>query len=363
MLSFVLMAIATVLGVFLLIEMKRLDQVMVVEIIICSGWSKRFQKQTEEEEKEDFLFTYGKYHHVKEKAAQKKVAAWNKEIEGFRTAEEKYLSGKRLSMADLIPAFGYQLMQELKMDASNDLLRKLTKRCECSGYIELEKKQETNGKANAQIYARYLLASLVSWLFVGVLLACIATAAALALELEAVQILVFGIVAFALPALAGYLPYDALRTKADKRQEGIDLDFPNVLSKMTLLVTAGMSLTRAIENTASSGDTLMYRELRLAVREIDQGATVAAAFTRMQCRCENRFLDRLVSVVTKSYTAGNVNLAEDLREINADCWLEKKHSARRMTESIQNKLFIPTMLMFVGILIVIVVPAMAGFNL
>ena len=62
-------------------------------------------------------------------------------------------------------------------------------------------------------------------------------------------------------------------------------------------------------------------------------------------------------------TAGNVNLAEDLREINADCWLEKKHSARRMTESIQNKLFIPTMLMFVGILIVIVVPAMAGFNL
>ena len=249
------------------------------------------------------------------------------------------------------------------MDASNDLLRKLTKRCECSGYIELEKKQETNGKANAQIYARYLLASLVSWLFVGVLLACIATAAALALELEAVQILVFGIVAFALPALAGYLPYDALRTKADKRQEGIDLDFPNVLSKMTLLVTAGMSLTRAIENTAASGDTLMYRELRLAVREIDQGATVAAAFTRMQCRCENRFLDRLVSVVTKSYTAGNVNLAEDLREINADCWLEKKHSARRMTESIQNKLFIPTMLMFVGILIVIVVPAMAGFNL
>ena len=72
MLSFVLMAIATVLGVFLLIEMKRLDQVMVVEIIICSGWSKRFQKQTKEEEKEDFLFSYGKYHHVKERRRRKR---------------------------------------------------------------------------------------------------------------------------------------------------------------------------------------------------------------------------------------------------------------------------------------------------
>ena len=34
-----------------------------------------------------------------------------------------------------------------------------------------------------------------------------------------------------------------------------------------------------------------------------------------------------------------------------------------MSEAVQNKLFIPTMLMFIGILVVIVVPAMAGFNL
>ena len=363
MLSFILMVIATALGMFLMIEMKKLDQIRVIEIIICNGWSQRFKKQTLEEEKENFLFTYNKYHHVKEKNAQKKVAAWNKEIENYKKAEEKYLSGQKISILDLIPAFGYQAMNDLKLDASNDMLRKLTKKCECSGYIELEKKQETSGKANAQIYAGYLLASLISYLFVGVMLACILLAVALALELETVQVMAFGIAAFAGPALMGYLPYDALRAKADKRQEMVDLDFPNVLSKITLLITAGMSLTRAIEETAARGDSLMYRQLRLVVKEINQGTTVSGAFTRMQCRCENRFLDRLVSVVTKSYTSGNVNLADDRRGINADCWLEKKHSARRMTENIQNKLFVPTMLMFVGILIVIVVPAMAGFNL
>lgn len=107
----------------------------------------------------------------------------------------------------------------------------------------------------------------------------------------------------------------------------------------------------------------MCRELKLVVKEMNQGSTVSGAFARMQCRCENRFLDRLVSIAAKSYTAGNANLAENLREINADCWLDKKHNARRMTENIQNRLFIPTMLMFIGILVVIVVPAMAGFNL
>lgn len=363
MLSFVFMVIATVLGIFLLAEMGRLNQAMAVEIIICKGWSNRFKKQDVEEKKEDFLLEYDKYHHVKEKSAAKKVNAWNKEIRNYEEAEEKYLSGEKLSMADLVPAFGYQMMEELKIDASNDLLRKLTKKCECSGYIELEKKQETNGKANAQIYARYLLASLISYSYVGIIFMCIFAAIAVALDREPTQVMAFGMVALAGPILLGYLPYDELRTKAEKRQESIDLDFPNVLSKLTLLITAGMSLTRAVEETADSGDSMMYRELRLVVKEINQGATVAGAFTRIQCRCENRFLDRLVSVVSKSYTAGNKNLADDLREINTDCWLEKKHSSRRMTENIQNKLFVPTMLMFVGILVVIVVPAMAGFNL
>ena len=55
--------------------------------------------------------------------------------------------------------------------------------------------------------------------------------------------------------------------------------------------------------------------------------------------------------------------SDDLKEINDECWLDKKHSARRMSEAVQNRLYIPTMLMFIGILVVIIVPAMAGFNL
>lgn len=363
MLTLILMILATALGVLLILMIGRADRFCVVEVIICKGWSNRFKKQELEEKKEGYLLAFEKYHAVSEKKAAKKVAGWNKEMEAYAKAEAQYLSGKKLSLLDMIPLFGYRLMDELHMDANADVLRKLTKKCEHSGYIELEKKQETNGRANAQIYAKFLLASLLSYTTVGVMLLCIGVAATTALGLETVQVLIISIAALAGPALAGYLPYDALQAKATARQEEIDVDFPNVLSKMALLITAGMNLTNAIEETAKSGNGLMYRELRLVVKEMNQGSTVSAAFARMQCRCENRYLDRVVSVATKSYTAGNANLAEDLREINADCWLDKKHNARRMTENIQNKLFIPTMLMFVGILVVIVVPAMAGFNL
>lgn len=363
MLILILMALATGLGVLLIFEVGKADRVAVVEIVLCKGWSNRFKKQTIEEKKENFLFDYDRYHTVSQKKAVKKVLNWNKEIAGYQKEEEKYLSGKKMSLLDSIPLLGYQLMSDLKLDANLDLLRDLTKKCERSGYIELEKKQETNGKANAQIYAKYLIASLFSYILAGIMLACVCTALTMALELETVQMVMIGMVVLVGMVLAGYLPYEELRTKADARQEAIDLDFPNVLSKMALLITAGMNLTNAVEETSKSANTLMYQELRLVVKEMNQGSAISGAFARMQCRCDNRFLDRLVSVAIKSYTAGNTNLAKDLKEINEDCWLDKKHHSRRMTEKIQNKLFIPTMLMFVGILIVIVVPAMAGFNL
>ena len=99
------------------------------------------------------------------------------------------------------------------------------------------------------------------------------------------------------------------------------------------------------------------------VQEINKAATVQEAFVRLQNRCSNKYLDKLVTIVTKSYVSGNTNLADDLKNINDECWLDRKHNTRRMSEKIQNRLFVPTMLMFVGILVVIIVPAMSGFNL
>ena len=83
----------------------------------------------------------------------------------------------------------------------------------------------------------------------------------------------------------------------------------------------------------------------------------------MQCRCNNKYLDKMVTVISKSSIVGNVNLADNLLAINEECWSDKKHNARRMGEAVQNKLFIPTILMFIGILVVIIIPVMSSLNI
>lgn len=154
--------------------------------------------------------------------------------------------------------------------------------------------------------------------------------------------------AFGVMALLGYIPYDSLNSRAKRRQEDLNREFPDAVSKITLLVAAGMNMTRAIEETAQSGNSLIYQELRLVVKEMDRSSTLQGAFMRMQGRCSNKYLDKMITVVSKSYASGNANLADDLKTINDECWHCKKQQRPRMSEAVQNKLFIPTMLMFIG---------------
>lgn len=363
MIGVILMVFVTVTAILFLIETGKASKTAVAEIVLSKAWSNQFARQTLEEKKEKFLEENGKYHTVSEKKAARKIKEWDKQIGAYQKNEEQYMAGKRFSLLDLIPLPGYQFLADLKLDGDSDLLRKLTSSCEHTGYVELERNQETGDKKNSAIYAYYLLASLIAYTYVGVMLACFIGVVTIAAGNEMAGVVLPMAVCFAGCALYGYIPYDNLQSTAAKRQEEIDLGFPNAISKIALLAAAGMGIVKAIEETAGSDDSLMCRELRLALKEMNQGATVQGAFLRLQCRCNNKYLDKMVTIITKSYVSGNTNLGSDLKGINDECWLDKKHNARRMGEKIQNKLFVPTMLMFVGILVVIVVPAMSGFNL
>lgn len=358
----ILAVVLTILVVFFLIVTKGINQVAVVEVMISTSWSKSFAKQNLEDKKYEYLLKNSKYHTDSEKKIRKKVAEWDKQIASYEEAANKYITGKTFSILDAISIFGYNLLVKLKLDANSEIIRNMTKKCESSGYMQLERGQETNGKRNSALYAYFLIASFVGYLYVGIVLAVFLALVMVGMEKEMANVLMFVVVGLALPTLIGYLPMEELRTRAEKRQEEIDRDFPNILSKTALLVTAGMNIVKALGEASVSGDSIIYIEMQRVMKEINQSSSVTAAFSSLQSRCNNRYLDRMVSLITKSYSSGNANLAEDLREINRECWLEKKHQSRRMGEVVQNKLFVPTMLMFVGVLVVIVIPAMSGFN-
>lgn len=62
--------------------------------------------------------------------------------------------------------------------------------------------------------------------------------------------------------LLGYFPYDNLNVKARRRQEAIDRDFPNVISKIALLVTAGMNIVKLLRKRLRAVILLCIRKYR-----------------------------------------------------------------------------------------------------
>ena len=362
MVLIVLAAVLTALVLFFIVLTNNINQIAVVEVMISTSWSKTFAKQNLEDKKQGYLLKNQKYRTDSQKKIMKKTADWDKQIVAYDEEAQKYITGKKFSVLDAVSIFGYNLLVKLKLDADSETIRQMTRKCESSGYMLLERGQETNGKRNSALYAYFLLASFIGYMYVGVVLAVFLALIMIWMGREFTNVLMFVIVGFALPTLVGFLPMEELRTRAEKRQEEIDRDFPNILSKTALLVTAGMNIVKALGEASASGNSTIYVEMQRVMKEIGQSSSVSAAFSGLQSRCNNRYLDRMVSLITKSYSSGNANLAEDLREINRECWLDKKHQSRRMGEMVQNKLFVPTMLMFIGILVVIIVPAMSGFN-
>ncbi len=362
MLIIVLILLLTILGFVFIIGISKAENGDVLELILSKAWQNRFAGLSETEKKTEYLYEYEKYHRISEKKAAKKVKEMDKQIEAYRAAEEIYLSGKKAGFADLLILFGYTCCKRFKIDVDNGMFRKQIENCEQAGFLELEKGQETGDKRNAIIYSYYLFATLISYVYMGLLTGLFLAVMLMGLGSAPNKILMISGVAAVLMGVLGYLPYDTINSRALKRKEEIEEDFPNVVSKLTLLVISGMNISKAMEETANSGNTLIYHELRRVLYDTQQAVSMEKALIHLQGRCDNKYLDKLVSLISKSYRAGNANLASDIRTLNDECWLEKKHSSRRLVDKVQTKLFIPTMIMFVGILVVIIIPIMSNLN-
>ncbi len=347
--------------VFIAVNMKA-GRVVAVEIVYAHAWNNKFEAERLESEIIDLTKQNEKYHKLSDKVLNKKVRAKEKKIKQYLEVSEKYLAGKRFTFSDALIMFGYELMVLLGIDIKNSLYRKIVSDCEQSGFIDIEKEMETDGKKNASIYAHFILGEIISFSYAGIVLGSLVSALMSITGRETRMALLIGVSIVGVGFILGYLPYDTISATARKRREEFETEFPNTLSKITLLTVAGLNISKAVEQTTKGAVGIVGKELRIVLSETDHGQTIEKAFIRMQNRCKNPYLDKFVALITKSYVAGNANLAENLMAINNECWLEKKHSVRRMSETIQNKLFVPTMLMFIGILIVIIVPAMSSLN-
>ena len=272
-----------------------------------------------------------------------------KQMEESKKRLETISKGK-IGVLDLIPIAGYRFMQLQNWDASNDNVKKLNAKC-----------RQFKEKKEAMNYTYYLLASLFGNLLLGVCVGFAALGIALAMNLGTRSIVV-GIVGFGIFAIIGYLPYDNINVVIRQREEEIENQFPQVVSKLTLLTVAGMEVTQAWQLTSNSDTGVLYEEMKRVLIDLEHNVSVQDAYSKFITRCNNIYATKLATAIIQNFTKGNSEIVSLFKTLNSESWMEHKHNARRKGEQIQSKLLVPTLLMFLGIIVLIIVPIISGFN-
>ena len=158
----------------------------------------------------------------------------------------------------------------------------------------------------------------------------------------------------------------SLDNKVKERDEQLMEDYPEIVSKLSLYVGAGMAVRMAwkkitdeyLSRKESIGITrFAYEEMLIASYEMQSGTGELAAYRNFSKRCRVQKYVKLVSLLEQNIKLGAKGFTESLRAESRDALEDKKSGARKKGEEAGTKLLLPMILMLMIVMVVIIVPA------
>lgn len=217
---------------------------------------------------------------------------------------------------------------------------------------QCKKLSEVFGRDSGELYYYITVAAKISliltFLPIGLMLGCMMKS-------------VLGFLAGIL--LAIIFPYgvqSAINSAIATKKDEILGEFPKMVSKLTLLVNAGMLLRRAWDEVANSNqEDALYAEMRAASQDILEGMTVENAMDAFASRCGVKEIRKFSSIYVQAVKRGAGESIDSMKAMADEAWEQKKQISKQKGELAAQKLLIPNMIMFLGIMVVVVVPMIA----
>lgn len=173
-----------------------------------------------------------------------------------------------------------------------------------------------------------------------------------------------GIITFAAAVIFAVI-YGKKRGEPKKRQEKRNrqmmMDYSEIVSKLSLLMGAGMSSYNAIKRIVKDYDKSMHRyayeELAVCMNMIDSGIPETQAYNELGRRCNLHPYIKLGNYLSRNINKGNRNIFELLKEEARDAFEDRKSLARKNGEEAGTRLLGPMIMMLGVVLVIVTVPA------
>ena len=170
------------------------------------------------------------------------------------------------------------------------------------------------------------------------------------------------------------IPYGLGERQKKKKQRNIQLilDYPDVVSKLVLLLESGLTIRLAFERIATDYEKrrnqlkgrkkrearrYAYEEMLRSRNEMMLGGSEAENYEKFGRRCQNMYYIRLSALLCQNLKKGSESLLPSLYLEIAEARNERQAEIRRRGEEISVKLLVPMAGMFALVLAVLLVPA------
>lgn len=161
--------------------------------------------------------------------------------------------------------------------------------------------------------------------------------------------------------------------KEQERREQLLKQYPDMVSKISLLLGAGMTLSSAWERIVLNYQRKLeqqhtkpeevYEQMLSAYREMQDGVGELKVYERFGERCNTPQYRKFSMLVTQNLRKGAAGLRQSLEKEVADAFALRKNLAKKAGEEAGTKILLPMMLMLCIVMVIILVPAFLTFQL
>ena len=163
------------------------------------------------------------------------------------------------------------------------------------------------------------------------------------------------------------------KTAQKDRNIQLQLEYPEIVSKMAVLMGSGMTVEQAwnritaryLDERKNNDKNIMpaYEEMLVTEREISDGVTGRKAYAGFAERVKLPCYQKLIRIILQSIHKGSKGVCEMLEKESEDAFDERRLLALKLGEEAGTKMLMPMMIMMAIVIAIVIAPAIIDFKI
>ncbi len=173
--------------------------------------------------------------------------------------------------------------------------------------------------------------------------------------------------------LIWYMESKELEKKFKHRKEQLQLDYPEIVNKFTLLINAGMSIRQAFQRITEEYEARQqmkgfkkryaYEEICIIAHELKLGKTESIIYEQFGRRIGLISYMKFAALIIQNSKKGNKGFSQLLISEAREAFEDRMEIAKKQGEEAGTKLLIPMMLLLILVFLIIMIPAFMSFQI